>query len=228
MAKRLLMTPGPTPVPPEVFAAMSQPMTHHRTRGFREHARAPPRSAPRGAPDGARRPALRLHGNGRDGGRRREPPLAGRPRRSSSRPGTSASAGSSSARPTARTSCRCATSGGGAERGRRRFRARGRRRRARRLPHALRDLDRRRLRPRRDRAGRGRLGRARLSWTRSRASAPARSTMDASGLDVVVSGSQKALMTPPGLATTAVSATGRRRGAGVALAALSTSTGRAR
>jgi aspartate aminotransferase-like enzyme len=36
VAKRLLMTPGPTPVPPEVFAAMSEPMVHHRTRAFRE------------------------------------------------------------------------------------------------------------------------------------------------------------------------------------------------
>jgi len=33
--KRLLMTPGPTPVPPEVVAAMSQPIVHHRTKGFR-------------------------------------------------------------------------------------------------------------------------------------------------------------------------------------------------
>ncbi len=33
--KRLLMTPGPTPVPPEVFAAMSQPIVHHRTKDFR-------------------------------------------------------------------------------------------------------------------------------------------------------------------------------------------------
>lgn len=33
--KRLLMTPGPTPVPPAVVAAMTQPIVHHRTRDFR-------------------------------------------------------------------------------------------------------------------------------------------------------------------------------------------------
>src|SRR3954451_14555052 len=33
--KRYLLTPGPTPVPPEVFAAMSQPMIAHRTAEFR-------------------------------------------------------------------------------------------------------------------------------------------------------------------------------------------------
>ena len=33
--KRYLMTPGPTPVPPPVLAALSQPVVHHRTREFR-------------------------------------------------------------------------------------------------------------------------------------------------------------------------------------------------
>jgi aspartate aminotransferase-like enzyme len=33
--KRYLMTPGPTPVPPEVLAAMSQPVVHHRGPDFR-------------------------------------------------------------------------------------------------------------------------------------------------------------------------------------------------
>jgi aspartate aminotransferase-like enzyme len=33
--KRYLMTPGPTPVPPEVLAAMSQPIVHHRSPDFR-------------------------------------------------------------------------------------------------------------------------------------------------------------------------------------------------
>jgi serine---pyruvate transaminase len=33
--KRYLMTPGPTPVPPEVLAAMSQPIVHHRGPDFR-------------------------------------------------------------------------------------------------------------------------------------------------------------------------------------------------
>lgn len=32
--KRYLVTPGPTPIPPEVFAAMSAPMVHHRGPDF--------------------------------------------------------------------------------------------------------------------------------------------------------------------------------------------------
>jgi serine---pyruvate transaminase len=34
--KRYLMTPGPTPVPPEVLAALAEPMIHHRGRDFRD------------------------------------------------------------------------------------------------------------------------------------------------------------------------------------------------
>jgi serine---pyruvate transaminase len=34
--KRYLVTPGPTPVPPEVLAATAAPMIHHRTPEFRE------------------------------------------------------------------------------------------------------------------------------------------------------------------------------------------------
>jgi aspartate aminotransferase-like enzyme len=34
-SKRYLMTPGPTPVPPEVLAAMAQPVVHHRGPDFR-------------------------------------------------------------------------------------------------------------------------------------------------------------------------------------------------
>ena len=33
--KRYLMTPGPTPVPPEVLAAMGEPVVHHRSPEFR-------------------------------------------------------------------------------------------------------------------------------------------------------------------------------------------------
>jgi serine---pyruvate transaminase len=36
MEKRYLMTPGPTPVPPEVLAALAEPVIHHRGRDFRE------------------------------------------------------------------------------------------------------------------------------------------------------------------------------------------------
>src|SRR5580765_8300646 len=35
MDKRYLFTPGPTPVPPEVLAAMAEPMVHHRGSDFR-------------------------------------------------------------------------------------------------------------------------------------------------------------------------------------------------
>ena len=35
-AKRYLFTPGPTPVPPQVLAAMAQPIVHHRGPDFRE------------------------------------------------------------------------------------------------------------------------------------------------------------------------------------------------
>jgi serine---pyruvate transaminase len=34
--KRYLLTPGPTPVPPEVLAALAEPVVHHRGRDFRE------------------------------------------------------------------------------------------------------------------------------------------------------------------------------------------------
>jgi serine---pyruvate transaminase len=34
--KRYLMTPGPTPAPPQVLAALAQPVIHHRARDYRE------------------------------------------------------------------------------------------------------------------------------------------------------------------------------------------------
>ena len=34
--KRYLMTPGPTPAPPQVLAALSEPVIHHRARDYRE------------------------------------------------------------------------------------------------------------------------------------------------------------------------------------------------
>lgn len=36
MQKKYLLAPGPTPVPPEVLAAMAQPIIHHRTPEYRE------------------------------------------------------------------------------------------------------------------------------------------------------------------------------------------------
>jgi serine---pyruvate transaminase len=34
--KRYLVSPGPTPVPPEVLAALAEPMVHHRARDYRD------------------------------------------------------------------------------------------------------------------------------------------------------------------------------------------------
>src|ERR671931_191637 len=34
--KRYLLTPGPTPVPPEVLVALAEPMIHHRARDYRD------------------------------------------------------------------------------------------------------------------------------------------------------------------------------------------------
>ena len=36
MKKRYLLAPGPTPVPPEVLSAMSEPIIHHRSPEFAE------------------------------------------------------------------------------------------------------------------------------------------------------------------------------------------------
>src|SRR3954452_18145052 len=34
-AKQYLLTPGPTPVPPQVLAALGEPVVHHRSPDFR-------------------------------------------------------------------------------------------------------------------------------------------------------------------------------------------------
>src|SRR4051794_26971032 len=34
--KRYLLTPGPTPVPPEVLAALAEPVIHHRSPDFKQ------------------------------------------------------------------------------------------------------------------------------------------------------------------------------------------------
>jgi aspartate aminotransferase-like enzyme len=34
MQKRFLLTPGPTPVPPEVLLASAEPVVHHRAPRF--------------------------------------------------------------------------------------------------------------------------------------------------------------------------------------------------
>ena len=35
VGKQYLMTPGPTPVPPQVLAALAEPIVHHRSPDFR-------------------------------------------------------------------------------------------------------------------------------------------------------------------------------------------------
>ena len=40
MQKRFLLTPGPTPVPPEVLSALSEPVVHHRAPRFTEILKA--------------------------------------------------------------------------------------------------------------------------------------------------------------------------------------------
>ena len=109
--KRYLFTPGPTPVPPEVLAALAEPVVHHRGTGLQGAVRGVPRAAARGVPHRERRPALHRFGHRCDGVGGREPLLAGRPggRRLAREP--SASAGRSSPAPTAVTCRRWSTSG---------------------------------------------------------------------------------------------------------------------
>ena len=222
--KRYLFTPGPTPVPPRGAG------------GARRAGRPPPqprlpadlRAVPRAA---ARRSAAprRTCCSSPPRGRAR----SSRRSRTSSRPGEPhlvVSAGNFGERWVAMTTAY------GADVDALRVRvgrdARPRRRRARGSPSAARRPSGScspRPRPassptcRRSPPPRRRPARS-SSSTPSRASAPSRCETDAWGLDVVVSGSQKALMTPPGLGLAAVSeaalaATGSRRA--------STSTGTA-
>ena len=62
--KRYLFTPGPTPVPPQVLAALAEPVIHHRAPDFREVYARVPRPAQGGAPDRERGAPLHLLGNG--------------------------------------------------------------------------------------------------------------------------------------------------------------------
>ena len=156
-AKRYLFTPGPTPVPPEVLAALAEPVVHHRGPDYRalfgeclERLRAVYRTASDVL-------LFTCVGHGRDGVRGREPLLARRPRRR--RLGGRLRRALADAR-RARTAPRCRPSsyewgetprrgGPGREAGR------GRRREGR-VPDALRDVDRsRRRRPGTGRGGEG-------------------------------------------------------------------------
>ena len=76
----LLLTPGPTPIPPDVAAAMARPLPHHRTREFKALLVRVLASAEARLPHRARRDAVQLERHGGARVRLREPPLAGRPR----------------------------------------------------------------------------------------------------------------------------------------------------
>ena len=91
--KRYLLTPGPTPVPPEVLAALAEPVIHHRARDYREiyeRCLARLREVYRTEHDVL---LFTTSGTGRVRVRRRQPDVARATGSSSSRPGTSASAG---------------------------------------------------------------------------------------------------------------------------------------
>ena len=76
--KRYLFTPGPTPVPPQVLAALAEPVLHHRAPDFREVYARVLGAAAGGAPDGERRAPLHLLGDGGVRVRDRQPLLARR------------------------------------------------------------------------------------------------------------------------------------------------------
>ena len=158
------MTPGPTPVPPAVLAAMSLPIVHHRTPGFRAMFGKLLASLQEIYSTSRRRPPLHGVGHRGNGLRRLEHLLSRATASSSSRPEISASAGFRSRRPTVATSRAPLPVGGDSEPRRRRGQARGDRRCPGGLPDPLGDLDGRRHRPAGDggadqavrRAGRGR------------------------------------------------------------------------
>ena len=200
--KRYLLTPGPTPVPPEVLAALGEPVLHHRGAGLPRRLRARPRR------DCARCTApasdvLLFTASGTGAfesavvnlllARRARPRrLRGAVRRALGGDVRAATAATveplryawgetpSPGRPRAHGSARSSRS------------------RVVVLVHSetstgvVADVQAARRRRRRTPAPSS-------SSTRSRASAPCRSRPTNGALDVVVSGSQKALMTPPGL-----------------------------
>ena len=204
--KRYLLTPGPTPVPPEVLAAMGEPVIHHRSPDFKSAVRRDACALAAGLPDGQR---------GAASSPRRAPALSSRRSRICSRPARRC------LRSRTASSAPLAEDGGGVRLRRRRRStydvgrdARAPRISPRRSPtrgaevvvaRPLGDVDRRR---RRHPAARCRVPTTRArssSSTRSRASAPSRWRPTPGVSTSSSSGSQKALMTPPGLALASVS-----------------------
>ena len=205
MQKRFLITPGPTPVPPEVLSALAEPVIHHRAPRFTEILKQVVAGMKYIYQTENDIIVLRRQRHRRHGGRRRqrrEPrrPRAGRLRRQLRRALEEADrhlgrrgdrarlrvGHQGRARPTSRRRwpptrpsrpCSCSTA---------------------RRPPASSTTSRR--------SARSSPGRRRSSWsTPSAASAPPTSRPTTWHVDICVAGSQKALMVPPGLAYAAVS-----------------------
>ena len=174
-AKRYLMAPGPTPVPPEVLAAGAAPIIHHRGPDFRELMLRTLERLGEVCRTRERRPALHRVRIRRVRVRGREPPLAGRARPRRHRGRVRRALGEAREPRTAPTSTSSATRWGETPQPEDvRAAARGDGRGAR-LPRALGDVDRRRRRRAR-RSPRQRGTRARSSSsTPCRASARSRS-----------------------------------------------------
>ena len=198
--KRYLMTPGPTPAPPEVLAAIAQPVIHHRGPDYRElYARVLARLREVFRTE---QEVLLFGGSGSGGMESAVANLC-----SPGDPVLVVSAGYFGERWAAlakaygveldhlRYSWGEIPSGGRGRRAAARARGGGG------LLHALRDLDRRRARPPAFAAAAREAGALSVVDAVSSLGAVPLET-DAWGLDVVASGAQKALMTPPGLAMT--------------------------
>ena len=202
MEKRYLFTPGPTPVPPAVLAATAEPIVHHRGADFRDDLRArprlscatsfaPPTTCSSSAPPAPERWSRRSSTFARPATRWPSSATA----RSASGGWRSASGTASRCRPFATPGARSRTP----TKSERPF-ARERRRPGA-LP-AVRHVDRRRL----GRAAvKEAVGEATLVVDAISSLGAVPLETEAWGIDVVLSGSQKALMCPPGLAFASVS-----------------------
>ena len=198
--KRYLLTPGPTPVPPEVLAAMALPIVHHRSPDFRPTYRQVPRAAAGGLPHASDEVLLYTA----SGTAALESAVA-----NLCSPGDRVvvvSAGYFGER-WADIAARLRLRGRRASRyewgetpSRRRPRVAARRagRREGRLPHALGDLDRASSRDVAALAAAAKEAGALVVVDAISSLGAVPLETDAWGIDVVVSGSQKALMTPPG------------------------------
>ena len=198
------MTPGPTPAPPEVLAAIAQPVIHHRGPDYKKlYARVPRAACGRSSAPSRRCCSSEAPARARWSRRSRTSARPASPcwwfRRA-----TSASAGPRSPGPTAPRSTTCATPGA---RFRRRTRPRPACASAKRAPSSSRTPRPRPASspipspsppPRRE-AGALSV----IDAISSLGAVPLET--DAWGIDVVASGAQKALMTPPGLAMVSAS-----------------------